>query len=174
MLKSRWFPWALVGVLLVVLGYLQFTLQTTRKEVEVSRKETERLGFELAQAEWSLKQERSKVKVREERKPDGTVIVEREEEQSKSSNEGKKVEQKVEVKREVVFKEKRVEVTAPAPRYGVSVGVAVPLELPPTEYDYTVGGSLRLVGPWHLETNIQLDGQTFVPNQVGLGIRWEF
>jgi hypothetical protein len=173
-LKSKWFPWALVSVLVVALLLFKSTLQTTRKEVETSRKETERLGFELAQAEWSLKQERSKVTVREERKPDGTVIVERQEEVQKKSNQTKKVQQKVEVKREVVVKEKIVEVTAPLPRYGLGLGVAVPAELPPDKYDYTLQGDIRLFGPWFLQGTMQLDGQTFTPNQFGLGVRWEF
>lgn len=174
MTKDKWFPWLIVAALAVALVFVQMAAVTHKKEKEASLKEAERLSFELAQAEWSLKQEKSKVKVREERKPDGTVIVEREEEVAKSSNEGKKTDKKVEVKKETEYVYKEREVIRDAPRYGVSLGIDVPIKFPPTEYDYTIGGSLRLVGPWHLETQVQLDGQTFVPNRAGLGIRWEF
>lgn len=86
-LQSRFFPWMLVGFLLTAGGANLYEVTTEREEYHKENVELERqvktLTFEVASAEWALKQEQEKQratrKTREERKPDGTVIVEREE-----------------------------------------------------------------------------------------------
>lgn len=173
MLKSRWLPWLLVLVLITGAGYFA---RTNRKTQETLRKRTETLERELAQTEWSLKQERNKVKTREERKPDGTVIIEREVNTERSSNQAKQVQIKTVVKKEIVYRDKVVEVTvpAPSPRYSVSLGLAAPISWSIPMPDYALGGSYRLVGPWFLETQINFNSVTFIPNRLSLGIRWEF
>lgn len=82
-LKSRWFPWALVLFLLASGGRATYERYQYKKESERLDREVRSLTFEVAQAEWALKQEQEKQratkKTREERRPDGTVVVEREE-----------------------------------------------------------------------------------------------
>lgn len=86
-LKSKWLPWMVVIFLLTAGGANLYEVTTEREEYRKENVELERqvktLTFEVASAEWALKQEQEKQratkKTREERKPDGTVIVEREE-----------------------------------------------------------------------------------------------
>lgn len=86
-LQSRFFPWMLVGFLLTAGGANLYEVTTERNAYHKENVELERqvktLTFEVASAEWALKQEQEKQratrKTRKERKPDGTVIVEREE-----------------------------------------------------------------------------------------------
>ena len=86
-LKSKWLPWMIVVFLLTAGGGNLYEVTTEREEYRKENVELERqvktLTFEVASAEWALKQEQEKQratkKTREERKPDGTVIVEKEE-----------------------------------------------------------------------------------------------
>lgn len=82
-LKSRWLPW-LLAICFLLLGILASRTRTAvQRTNEHLERQIQTLTFEVAQTEWALKQEqerqRATKKTREERKPDGTVIVEREE-----------------------------------------------------------------------------------------------
>ena len=138
-LKSRFFPWMLVIFLAIAGGGNLYAVTTEREEYRKENVELERqvktLTFEVASAEWALKQEQEKSratkKTREERKPDGTIIVEREETDettntsTESSGETRTETKTEEEVRETVKTETAVSIRdrTTSTRFGLDVGI---------------------------------------------------
>ena len=189
--KSKWLPWSLVVILMVVVsggGYYGGTLieenERQFKQVERLKQTVEKQTFELAQTEWALKQERNRAtkKVREETRPDGTVIVEREEtnEETATESEGTAQTSRSTTEREDrEIQEERVEqevvrVERESAKYRAGAGLLLP-PLQPQSYEYYGTGGLRLGGlPFWLEGIITIDPDAPLDGSVGLGLVWEF
>lgn len=188
-LNSRFFPWSLVAVLLVVMGGgswygagIYKELEESSHMIETLKEKVERSSFELAQAEWALKQEknRSTTKVREERRTDGTVIVEREEETEATSTESEgsgttttQTEETVDREQTTEVTERRREVSSGAQtNYQLGGGATIGADL---THRYEILGGLRLGGlPLWLIPSVEIDGVTYIPVRAGLGLTWEF
>lgn len=188
-LASRWFPWALVALLLTAFGSatpygkaIYEERENYRKEVVKLRERVERQTFELAQSEWALKQERNRRTntKREEVRPDGTRIVETETTQEDTATESAgssrtetATTETSERASDTTTEDRSKSVSSGGARYGVHLGGRIPLNL--EAHSYTLGGSVRLGGlPFWLEGVIDLDGRLYYPQRFGLGLRWEF
>lgn len=190
--RSRWLPWSLVAVLVVSGGFGGARLVETEEELKVSikateeyRKQVERTRYELAQTEWQLQQERSKAtkKTRQETRPDGTVIVEKEETDEKTTTESagtstKKTSEteKIDTEETRTLEEEssqrlRREVGGQSD-YQVGGGISTDIQL---DYSYDLLGGVRLGGlPIWLFPRLELNGTTYIPRRFGLGVTVEF
>lgn len=168
--RSRWLPWMLVLITaaLLVTGGLQ--LRTAKREVTNLEQEVTRLDRELSQTEWALKQAQQKKTIREEVRPDGTKIVEREETNTQTESAGTTTTQ-----RDTQVQEKtKLEQSSVGPGWSFGLGASPQLTFPPKwEYDVRLGYRLG-DSPFWLEGGTSIDNQTYMPNKFGLGIRWEF
>lgn len=152
--KSRWLPWALVLFLLASGGRAAYERHYFKKEAEQLEREVHSLTFEVAQAEWALKQEqerqRATKKTREERRPDGTVVVEREETdettstKTESSGSSRTETKKEETEKTVVRRESEVESSEKAgrDRWGLDIGLSRGLLGPSAGNQLSVGYEL--------------------------------
>jgi hypothetical protein len=187
--RSRWAPWSLVVVLLALLSgggwYGKGLNQELMEQTTLSESLKEQLhqqSFELAQVEWSLRQERNKqtTKTREERRADGTVITEREEnaETSTSKSDGTSTVQtemqtktdRTQNREESGLRYERTE--SSLSRYHLGLGANLGLDL---KLNYEIIGGIRLGDlPLWLVPSVEVRGDLFVPSRLGLGITWEF
>ena len=188
-LDSRFFAWSLVAVLLVAMSGGGWYGTGIHKELEESthlvatlREKIERTTLELAQAEWALKQEKSRStkRVREERRTDGTVIVEREEETEDTSTESEGSSTTTTQTQETTNTEQTTEVTerrrelssGGTTTYQLGGGATLGTDL---SHSYLLLGGVRLGGlPLWLIPTVELDGITYIPVRGGLGLTWEF
>lgn len=189
--QSRWIAWSVVALFLVSGLFGGARLVETEKELKVSkqlteeyRQKVERTVFELAQVEWQLQQERSKAtkKTRKETRPDGTVIVEKEEsdettitESSGSSETATTTTETIDTKQSRTVEEESVERVrreTTGAQYQVGIGVNTDWGL---DINYSILGGVRLGSlPLWLLPIIELNGITYTPERLGLGITWEF
>ena len=178
-LKSRFFPWTLAIILASVVGgggYQHVKTQKVLKKTSSELVKTERL---LAMTEYELKQERSNKKdvkkFREEKRPDGTIIVEREEskEESESSSESSGSSRTVQetAERQTVETVEQQETTTGGTRYSVGVGASSPLIL---DYSIMVNGGVRVLGPFWLRVGLGLDPKAYSPDYGSVGIEFQF
>jgi len=187
--RSRWAPWSLVVVLFALLSgggwYGKGLNQELMEQTTLSESLKEQLhqqSFELAQVEWSLRQERNKqtTKTREERRADGTVITEREEnaETSTSKSDGTSTVQtemqtktdRTQNREESGLRYERTE--SSLSRYHLGLGANLGLDL---KLNYEIIGGIRLGDlPLWLVPSVEVRGDLFVPSRLGLGITWEF
>lgn len=178
-IKSRWAPWTLAVILLAILSGGGWYGTGLQRKVTTLQQEKESLTFEVAQAEYALRQEKQKQtatkKTTEEKRPDGTTIVTREETDESSSSRTEET-GKSQSERTVTEREKSImEETISGPEYSVGVQGILPLnQFPPTDYGLGINAGRKLFGPIWLKGGLELDGTTYSPERFSLGLEWQF
>lgn len=192
-LASRWFAWALVFILLTIVGGGGYYGSTIIEERDVYRKQSETFRNNYVQAvkekvelQETVRQLQDKKtdsrKTIEEVRPDGTRIVIKEEtreetatttdkdrtsETARQSRSTGTTETTKETEEEI--KERKV---TEGSRFRVGAGVTVrDFDSAP---DASVSGTYRIIGPFHGRLTVEVDGATYAFEGASIGIEIEF
>jgi cell division protein FtsB len=191
-LRSRFFPWALVAVLVTAMSgggwygnQVYEEREEYRRQVEQVRKEYVRATKEKLELQEQVRELRDTKtdtkKVVEEIRPDGTRITIKEEtkeevastiDSSSEVSKGRFVEESgVEESITETEESSKTTIVESDARYRIGAGVVVRgLDETP---DLSVSGSVKVLGPFHGRVTIEIDGATYQFEGASIGVEIE-